>query len=263
MADDVDRKLEAAMCDYWWLPDHAHAVSRPEIEYLVSPQDRKTLNTVIRVHPGLDDYGPLVREVMTAHRGRGSSWRIGAPSHSPRLAATVLGAGYEIEHPADAWSIDVSARRPAMPDHIRIERVEDLDGVRHLSQIMSAAFRSEPMSDTQLEEELVGSVGPDARCRRFVAYDAHNGDPLATGCLNLYPALGLGFMWGGSTVAWARGRGVYSALVTTRMKMAQSLGIQRLGLYARRNTSGLIVQAQGFEKHGLYFSWIRASTPAP
>ena len=97
-------------------------------------------------------------------------------------------------------------------------------------------------------------TGAYARCLRFVAYDKKDRQPLSTGGVNLFPKLGLAFMWAGCTIPEARGRGIYSALVTERMRYARSHGIQHLGLYAMRDTSGPIVQAQGFEKHGpVYF----------
>ena len=80
--------------------------------------------------------------------------------------------------------------------------------------------------------------------------------PLSTGGVNLFPKLGLAFMWAGCTVPEARGRGIYSALVTERMRHAKARGIAHLGLYAMRDTSGPIVQAQGFEKTWSIFSGI-------
>ena len=106
----------------------------------------------------------------------------------------------------------------------------------------------------EYETELEMCTGPKARCLRFVAYDKRSMQLLPTGGVNLFPNLELAFMWAGCTVPEARGRGIYSALVTERMCHAQSHGIQHLGLYAMRDTSGPIVAAPGFGKHGpVYF----------
>ena len=66
-------------------------------------------------------------------------------------------------------------------------------------------------------------------------------------------------MWGGATLPEARGQGTYTALVTARMADARSLGLARIGLYAIIDTSGPIVEKQGFEKHGLVTFWFKSS----
>jgi hypothetical protein len=262
MVDQVDQLLELAMCDHWWLPKHTHVVRRPEIEYLFSDQDRNTFNAVVRVQPEVD-FGPLIGEVVAAHPGKHSEWRIGAPSYSVALEAAVLASGYRPRHVSDAWSIDSGAPRPSLPDGIRIERVEYMAGLRDMSRLMTMCFGGSERNDGELRDDLVGCVGPEARCRRFVAFDSRSGEPLSTGALNLYPALGLGFLWGGCTNESARGRGIYSALVTARMNEARAEGIERLAVYAIRDTSGPIVKAQGFRKHGEFRSWVRVQSDVP
>jgi GNAT superfamily N-acetyltransferase len=256
MVDEIDRVFEAARCDHWWLPDHTRVVCRPEIEYLHSVRNRHTFNMVLRVDPELGDYVALVEEVAAAHRGRCSEWSLSAPSLSSSVEAAILGGGYSLAGIADAWSIDVDTARPPLPEDIRIERVEDLIRMRDMSAVMGACFGDGHVrGDAELEEDLSTSVGPDARCQRFVAYDAETGEALSAGAVNLFPDLKLAFMWGGCTIESARGRGIYSALVTARMGRARALGAERLGLYALRETSGPIIRAQGFTQHGPAHFW--------
>ena len=251
MTDRIDQVIEKAACDHWWVPDHTQVVARPEIDYTHSTHPGFRFNEVVRVQPGLPDYDRLVDEVVRAHQGRNSEWKLGSLSYSSQLGDAILRAGYSVKAVCDAWSIDTRGARPPIPDHIRVSRVEDLDSLRDMETVMASAFDGfDAPSDDDLREALSSAVGPDARCRRYVAYDARNGDPLSTGAVNVFPELGFGFMWGGSTIESARGRGVYSALVTARMADAQRLGIERIGLYAMRETSAPIVKAQNFEKHG-------------
>ena len=117
--------------------------------------------------------------------------------------------------------------------------------------VMSGCFEGFDLpSDQELREDLSYSVGPQARSLCYVAYNTHNGDPLSAGIMNIFPKLSLGFLMAGSTIPSARGRGVYSALVTARMVEAQQMGISHIGLYAMRETSAPIVKKQGFQKHG-------------
>ena len=263
MSSSIDTLFERAMCDHWWIQDNAVVVKRADLEYLKSEDDHRLYNAVVRVSSSIGHYGAIVEEIMSAHRGKGSEWRIGAPSYSRALESAVMSAGYTSDGMADAWTIDVDTHRPAQPDSIIVERVDSLQKIRDMDSVMSASFESarHTKSDVDYLKELEMCTGERARCLRFIAYDKKNREPISTGGLNFYPQLSLAFMWGGCTVSHARGRGVYSALVTTRMRYAQRRGMHKLGLYAMRNTSGPIVKAQGFEKHGPIYFWGRDMTP--
>ena len=264
MSSLVDRRFEQAMCDHWWVQDNAEIVRRPEIEYLIGRKNTGLYNAVVRVDPEYKDTRGLVQEVLQAHEGKESAWRIGAPSYTNTLENILLKENYKLIGTADAWIIDVNSRRPELPSDILIQRVESIRQLRDMDLVMSLSFPSMPSNnpkekspyktDAEYRQELEMCTGPNARCLRFVAYDQKSHSPLSTGGVNLFPTLGLAFMWAGCTVPEARGRGIYSALVTERMRHAKSHGIAHLGLYAMRDTSGPIVQAQGFEKHGpVYF----------
>ena len=262
MTKNYDEIFQRAMCDHWWIQDYVRVVKLSEIEYLTCDRDRRLYNAVVRVSPTLKNHEAWVNQVMTAHSGRGSEWRLGAPSHSSELERAVLDAGYKIDGLADAWSIDVTAPRPASPNDIVVSQVVDIQGIRDMHAIMEVAFtKSKDKSEEALQEDLAGCTGEKPRCLRFVAYDKKSGQPLSTGALNLFPGLDLGFMWGGCTHPDARGRGIYSAMVTRRMEIAKAKGMERLGLYAMRNTSAPIVKAQGFEKHGPMHFWGMDKTP--
>jgi GNAT superfamily N-acetyltransferase len=71
-------------------------------------------------------------------------------------------------------------------------------------------------------------------------------------------ALGLAFLWAGCTIAEARGRGLYSAVVSARIDWARQRGLQLVGLYALTTTSSPVVAKQGFTRHGGLTHWERA-----
>ena len=256
MKRNIDVIFEQAMCDSWWVQDSGTVVQRPEITYIKSHHDLRLYNAVIRISPQCKDIHKLVYEVTEAHQGRGSEWRIGAPSYTPKLESLVFHAGYEEDGIADAWSIDVSCSRPVVPNDIYIKRVENLQQMRDMEHVMRVSFsKTKPKDDNLLLKEFLLCVGERARCQRFVAYDAHTHEPISAGGVSIFPALSFAFMWGGCTVPHARGRGVYSALVTKRMQYARQCEIGLMGLYAMRDTSGPIVEAQGFVKHGPVYFW--------
>ena len=49
--------------------------------------------------------------------------------------------------------------------------------------------------------------------------------------------------------------------IVVQMLYAQQRGVERLGLYAMRDTSGPIVHKQGSSKHGPVYFWGRDTTP--
>ena len=134
--------------------------------------------------------------------------------------------------------------------------MRDMD---HVSCISFSKIKKK--DDALLEKELLLCLGEQARCQRFIAYDKQTHEPLSAGGVSMFTHLSFAFMWGGCTVPHARGRGIYSALVTQRMLYARQRGVERLGLYAMRDTSGPIVHKQGFSKHGLVYFWGRDTTP--
>ena len=259
MADKWDVAFEQTQQDSWWMPEHVVRVDRPEIHYTYDPKGSKRYSSVTRVSPNLNGYADLVSEVVSFQRPTSeSAFMIGAPSYSKGLESALLERTFRSRGVADCWSIDVNAPRPTLADDIVVRRVESEQGMRDMDAIIVASFeRSSPTDDETMRRDLAGCTGPDARCRRYVAYDKTSGTPLSAGSFNVFPEQGLGFMWAGSTIAEARGRGAYSAVVTARMHDASGIGLQRIGLYALRTTSGPIVRKQGFQKHGRVDFWIK------
>ena len=256
MKTNWDLCLEQASGDPWWMPQRIIKVRQPSVHYCYDPDGDPRFSVVQRVDPSLQDYAPLVDEVLEAHRPSGeSAFPLGKMSHSTRLTDVLLSRGFSQIDVADAWTIDVKSNRPVVPD-VEVRRVKTLQEMRDQEHVMISCFeRYIPRSEELLIRDLEMTIDPQARCYRFVAYDRVNGEPLATSNMNLYPQLSLGFMWGGSTLPEARGRGVYSALVTKRMRIADQLGLTRIGLYALRGTSGPIIERQGFERHGPCEFW--------
>jgi len=241
------------------MPDRVVMVDRPEICYTHDPEKDPKYNLVTRIDPNLDDYRDLVREVIQHQSPAGNChFMVASPSHSAKLEQTLKEHGFTIRGEAYCFSIDVLAERPPLPEHFQCQRIETLRGLRDMEAVMRESFEHyKGTREEAMERDLASCIGPEARCRRYIARDARSNVPLAVGALNIYLAEKVGFMWGGATIPDARGRGIYSGLVTARMQVAKSLGLSRIGLYAMKNTSSPIVENQGFEKHGKVTFWVK------
>ena len=77
MTTNIDIRFEQAMCDHWWVQDNAEIIRRREIEYLIGRKNTGLYNAVVRVNPEYQDINALVQEVLEAHKGKKSAWRIG------------------------------------------------------------------------------------------------------------------------------------------------------------------------------------------
>ena len=93
--------------------------------------------------------------------------------------------------------------------------------------------------------------------------DDATGAPMASGGLNIFPDLGLGFLWGGGTDPAFRRRGAYRAVVAARLRRAAARGCTTVAIYARESTSDPIAEALGFVRHGTMITWLRSPQKAP
>ncbi|MCA9569299.1 MAG: GNAT family N-acetyltransferase, partial [Myxococcales bacterium] len=146
----------------------------------------------------------------------------------------------------DGFSLSVDT--PVQHGDLRVVEVHDAQTLAHAMEAMEKAFESS-LAHLDPARELAQCTGPTRRTARFVAY-TENGEVAGSGNINLYPALGFGFLWAGCTVAAHRGRGAYRALLAARQRWAAAHGLTHVGLYAKRTTSGPIVRALGFTAHG-------------
>ncbi len=265
MAIDMNHVLEQTQRDGWWLPQDVQIVDRPEITYTHSPRPSSMYNNVVRLRASDTEHSRLVDEVLQAHAQTQSEWRLSNLSRNDELERCLENCGYDLRSKCIAYTLPVGAPRPQPPDNVVVRHVQTRQGLIDMYATAEQVF-GKPVS-THTEEDLAhflaDSVGPNARCHRFVAYDTNTNEPLCAAAFNSYNELGFGFLWGGGTVAHARGRGVYSAIMTARIQHAKKLGLSHVGLYAITTTSAPIVAAQEFDAHGTLHFWLRPAPETP
>lgn len=254
---DADQILEQTQWDTFWVPPTATVVDRPELLYVSHPEDTPTLNVVNRIRAADAALPGLLAEASAAHAGRRSRVPVVPQIRRPALLAALRDAGYAPGDEHDAYVIATDAARKPLAHGLRVRRVDDLPTLDDAIAVANQAFeRDERPSAAERRVYLDGCADPAGRVHRFVVYD-RDGVPLTTGGITTFAALDFAFLWGGGTVPAGRGRGAYSALVTTRLQQARALGIAAAGLYARLNTSAPIVAAQGFTRYGRNTFWVR------
>ncbi|MBW1877997.1 MAG: hypothetical protein JRI25_15140 [Deltaproteobacteria bacterium] len=254
----VDDILERTQWDFFWVPPFAEVIDRPELLYVRCHRDLVLLNCVTRTRAALERLDALVAEVSAAHRGVRSRWLVPATFDTTSLEAALDRAGYApaAHHVVCAVSVDAYALRPN--PGFTVQQVHDRGTLLDCLLVADRAFGSaQERTESELQFELDACTRPGRRVHRFVLYDA-DGAPISSGGLNAYPDLSFGFLWAGGTVPEARNRGAYSALLAARVRVARALGIERVGLYARTDTSAPVVERHGFARYGPMTYWDRA-----
>ena len=259
---DIDALLERSLWDLFWLPPWSRVVERESLLYTVSSKDQHALNQVLRVRDD-GDLAASVAEVSAAHRGVTSRWMLARDSQSPRLEALLTEAGYGLGPMHNVRWVDARHAQVGGAEGVVVRPVVDQASLTDCIRVCERAFGASrgAITPARVADEL-GRVGADgsadtARVQRYVAYDATTATPLSSGGLNLFPSLGLGFLWGGGTVPEGRGRGAYRALVAARLARAAERGCPLVAIYARHGTSDPIVAALGFAKAGTMVVWER------
>ncbi len=256
-----DELLERANWDFFWVPSDVRVVDKPELLYTCCDRDDLVMNGVVR-SPSDDRAEAAADEVSEAHRRVRSRWMVTPSNRGAALSRAMARVGFEPGGEHDAFTVDTTTYVPRPSAGITVLPVDRMDRLHDLYAVTNLAFgREVNRSDEHLALELRQCTGAATRVHRFVAYDA-NGQPISSAGLTTFPDLRFGLLWMGGTIPSARGRGAYSAVVAARVALARTVGLERVGLYARLESSAPIVASQGFERHGRMQYFVRGANSA-
>lgn len=248
----MDDILAATQRDIWWLPDSVERLDRADVQATRDASRVPTHNQVCFTGGPVDALPALVAEI-SAWQHTTSRWLVVPGQHREALLELLPAAGYLRVFTGDAFTMPVDA---AVPEgDARVVRVHDRATMRDAIQAQGHAFGI-PTEHLDVDRQLAMCTGPHARTARFVAYGP-DGTVAGSGGINRHTDQRFGFLWGGCTVPAHRGRGVYRSLLAARQRWAAVEGLDHIGLYAKRTTSGPIVARVGFTRHGPMDQWDR------
>lgn len=255
----VDDLAERSQWSFFWVPQDAVVVDRPELLYVYCPRPVAYLNTVTRTRAVPSRLPRLIDEVCAAHAHTTSRWLVRHESEYIPLEQAIVRAGYMPAWEHRACAVDPRLHRGRSVSGITARLVSDRDTLLDAFRVSDAAFgQYSPTNESEIRKFLRECT--DGRVRRYVAYDDASGVPISTGGMTLFEELSFGYLWGGGTIPEARGRGAYSCVVNARIAAARATGITCVGLYARVTSSMPIIEKQGFTVHGAMTYWDRPST---
>ena len=197
----------------------------------------------VRAVPG--EVEDVVREVREVTAGRTARWRMGPSTTPSDLEERLRALG--LRTPANGVEELEALATVTAPDapHAEVRPVETLADYCTAVELRWDAFgksqeerAAEQASLAETFEALQGS----GAVVDFLAYA--DGRPAATAA-SVVTERGL-LLVGGATAAWARGRGLYRALVRARWDEAVRLGTPALVVQANPSTSAPILGRLGF-----------------
>ena len=180
-------------------------------------------------------------------RGRWE-WKHHGPDAPPDLPQRLLAAGFVPEEPETLMAADLEAVALDAPPPPGIElRIVGAAGVDDMVAVHDAVFGGShrALGAAVLDGLERGSVVP------VVAYEG--GRPVAAGRLELFPGAQFAGLYGDSTLASHRSRGIFRALVARRASIARDRGYRYLQADALETSRPL------FERLG--FATLTTTTP--
>ncbi|MFC8359546.1 GNAT family N-acetyltransferase [Streptomyces griseorubiginosus] len=179
-----------------------------------------------------------------AARGEALEWKTRAHDTPADLTERLRAAGFvpeERETVLIGRAAEMAVGEPTLPDGVTLRRVTAEADMRRIAAMESTVWGQDW---SWLAEDLVGRVAaaPD----EIAVYVAEaDGEVVSAAWLAFRAGTEFASLWGGSTLAEWRGRGVYRALVAVRAALAASRGVTYLHVDAS-DDSAPILRRLGF-----------------
>ncbi|WAZ24091.1 GNAT family N-acetyltransferase [Streptomyces cinnabarinus] len=180
-----------------------------------------------------------------AARGEAVEWKTRSHDDPADLTDRLRAAGFV---PEDRETVligraaGLAVREPVLPEGVTLRRVTADADMRRIAGMESAVWGQDW---SWLADDLTGRVesAPDDIAVYVVEAD---GEVVSAAWLVFRPGTEFASLWGGSTLAEWRGRGIYRALVATRAALAVGRGVTYLQVDAS-DDSAPILRRLGFE----------------
>jgi hypothetical protein len=176
--------------------------------------------------------------------GHSFEWKVFSHDSPPDLKQRLAARGFELEETEAVLVLDLGTLPAALAKPVRrdVRRITDPAGLSDVGIVKQAVWGED---NTGTLERLARELREHPeRTRIFVAYE--NGIPASAGWLTCDRGKQFASLWGGSTIAAFRKRGLYTALVAVRAQGARQSGARFLTVDARP-MSRPILERLGFQ----------------
>lgn len=211
----------------------------------VGPEPEASHNTV--EHSALDERSAdgCIDAVVARFRAldHETEWKVHGHDRPADLGARLLARGFKRGGQETLMVLDIAADGRAVPPPagIAIRRVEAAAGLADVVAIENEVWNE---NHGWLGEALAGEMARDSRSLAvFVAYAGSK--PVSAGWIRFHGNRPFATLWGGSTLAAYRSRGIYRRLVALRAALAKPRGVRYLAVEAS-DDSRPILERNGF-----------------
>ena len=181
-----------------------------------------------------------------AGRGEEVEWKLHAHDEPADLADRLAAHGFE---PQERETVVIgavaplAAALPVPPAGVRLREVTERADLDRIAALESAVWGDDRgwIAET-LADEIAAHP---AAITVVVAEDEQTNEMVSAGWMRFVPGTAFATLWGGSTLAAYRGRGIYRALVAHRARLADANGYTLLQVDAS-DDSRPILQRLGF-----------------
>ena len=192
----------------------------------------------------LDEVIALVHELVPA--GKQQAWWVGPSAQPANLVELLLVREFQpAEDGSELRAMVLTSAPPELGSGIEVRRVETFESFAAAREVQWDAFKvpedRRDLQRAQLRDEFAETMEHATPVTFLAMLD---GRPAATGMA--IPSDRGVFLIAGSTATWARGRGLYRALVRARWDYAVERGTPALITEALIDTSYPILQRLGF-----------------
>lgn len=173
-----------------------------------------------------------------AERGEAVEWKTRTHDEPPDLTDRLRAAGFEPEEPETVMVGPVSAfaADPVLPEGVELRRVTADADMRRIADMQSAVWGQDV---GWLADDLIRRVA--AAPEEIVVLVAEAGGEVVSAAWLVYRAgTESAALWGGSTLARWRGRGIYRALVADRARRAAARGVRYLHVDASADSEPIL-----------------------
>ena len=187
-----------------------------------------------------------------AARGEAVEWKTRAHDLPADLPQRLTASGFVAEQPETVLigeAEDLAAMEPSLADGVTVRQVSDDADMHRIAEMASEVWGDDR---SWLAAELIDRVRSDAGQTVVVAAEA-GGRMVSAARLEFEPGTEFAGLWGGSTLAAWRGRGIYSALVAHRARTAAARGIRYLQVDATEDSRPILQR--------LSFTAVTTTTP--
>lgn len=205
-----------------------------------------TWNTVQRQRFPLEELDDVLEEVRATLRARGrteTQWEVGS-SAPAGLVEALLERGLAPDKDPYAVALVLTAEPPPIAPALTARRVQTLDELEAAAAVQWEAFDATPEEVEEARRLLPERFHDSPNIRHAVWLD---GEIVCTGTAS--PTEHGLLLYGGATLARARGRGAYRALIRARWDDAVALGTPAL-ITQGGSMSRPILERLGFERVG-------------